>query len=333
MIESGSYRWRSRRPLALARKALSAAVAVCRNPSVYSAPLESVDARPLADSDPLERLETEFPMTETLGSYERDLLRGGLPVRVRGECNVCGHGAGFLLRSENFREDLVCPRCKASNRKRQVVAVLLSETGLPWQGSLARHADRLPQTIWVMETGPFAEAFDVQRLITSEYLSADHVSGRSYGGVRHEDVMAPSFRDESLDAVVSCDVFEHVPDPYAAHGKVFRCLKPGGIHVFTVPFHEHTARDEVRATVDNGVHRYHLPKIYHGDPRRAAGALVYRVFSIEMLTTLARLGYEVKLARVHSVRLAMLGANAVVFVARKPARQRTKSLDPVKKTV
>ena len=31
-------------------------------------------------------------------------------------------------------------------------------------------------------------------------------------------------------------VFVHIPMPYQAHHELFRILKPGGSHVFTVPF-------------------------------------------------------------------------------------------------
>lgn len=299
--------------------------AVCRRPRVHNSQFDSAGSRHATDPDPpdppetLETLDFALPQAEILGGYERELLRGGLPVRVAGTCNVCGHDARFLLRSDNFREEMVCPRCKASNRKRQVAAVLLSQAGLDWRSLLRRNLNRLPQTIWVMETGPYAEAFGAANLIASEYFSADHVPGRSYGGIRHEDAMRPSFDDDSLDAIVSCDVLEHVPDAYLAHRQLLRCLKPGGFHVFTVPFDRQASCDDVRATVTGGVHCYHKKKLYHADPRRRKGALVYRIFSMEMPARLRQLGYQVKSARVRSVRFAMLGPGAPVFVARKPA--------------
>ena len=59
--------------------------------------------------------------------------------------------------------------------------------------------------------------------------------------------MALSYDDASIDLILSSDVFEHVPDPYRAHAEVHRVLRPGGHHVFTVPFHQHAHLDDVRA--------------------------------------------------------------------------------------
>ena len=320
LINKAWYHLRNRGPLHLAKKAVATVAARCRRSTIRSAVLESAKDSAGPDSERIEVLDLRTPSHRRLGAYERLILREGLPAEVPGTCNVCGYGGSFRLRSENFREELVCPCCWASNRKRQVVAVLLRELGLDWQSTLRQHVAELPQAIWVMETGPFADAFGAGKVVASEYLAAECKSGSSHRGVRHEDVMNPSFAEDSLDAVVSCDVFEHVAEPYLAHAEVFRRLKPGGFHVFTVPFREHAAQDEILATLDNGVERYHQPKVYHGDPRRPGGILVYRIFSTEMQTRLQQLGYEVKPVRLRSIRFAMLGPNEIVFVARKPGQ-------------
>ena len=43
------------------------------------------------------------------------------------------------------------------------------------------------------------------------------------------------FRDESLDSILCLQVLEHVPDPGQALREFFRCLKPGGTLLVSVP--------------------------------------------------------------------------------------------------
>jgi len=44
------------------------------------------------------------------------------------------------------------------------------------------------------------------------------------------------FGDDSFDVVISQEVFEHLPDPWAALDEVRRTLKPGGLLYLQVPF-------------------------------------------------------------------------------------------------
>jgi predicted SAM-dependent methyltransferase len=52
--------------------------------------------------------------------------------------------------------------------------------------------------------------------------------------------------------VLSSDVLEHMPELYRAHSEIYRVLKPGGRHIFTVPYGEAMIRDQVRASLVDG---------------------------------------------------------------------------------
>jgi ubiquinone/menaquinone biosynthesis C-methylase UbiE len=123
------------------------------------------------------------------------------------------------------------------------------------------------------------------------------------------------FADASLDIVVSSDVLEHVRDITRAHREIFRCLRPGGCHIFTVPFDEAAAstRTLVDTTTPDDIY-LDLPQI-HGD-RLTGGIIAYRINGMEMLDELRALGYQVSAQRVRRPDLGIL--EGLYFRASRP---------------
>jgi len=161
--------------------------------------------------------------------------------------------------------------------------------------------------------------------VSSEFLNNASLRSGDYGMkdgqvVRHEDLMSPSFEDASLDLVISSEVFEHIPFPYLAHRRVYRILKEGGAHVFTVPFSSLPA-DSIHATLDpEGQMNFAGVPIMHGDPVRPEGVPVFTIFGYEMIAKLCTIGYKVYAYELHIPREGILGAGAIVFIARKVAQ-------------
>ncbi len=127
-----------------------------------------------------------------------------------------------------------------------------------------------------------------------------------------------SMNDGSIDLVISADVFEHIPDPYKAHKEVYRVLKTGGRHIFTVPFYQTEFRDEDRTMIDdNGNNVYLKEPLYHLDPVDPKGVLVYTIFSLEMLVKLQKIGFRTNMYLLNKPWHGIYGVNAVVFEAIK----------------
>jgi SAM-dependent methyltransferase len=156
--------------------------------------------------------------------------------------------------------------------------------------------------------------------VASEYFGPELSSGEpGPGGTLHQDLQRLSFATGSFDLVVSTDVLEHVPDPYRAHDEIRRVLRPGGHHVFTVPYEEGALLDDVRATLaaDGSVVLLAEP-LYHGDPvRPQEGALVYTIFGLEMVVRLARLGMETAVHRLWDPARGLVGPGAVFDSVRR----------------
>jgi len=92
-------------------------------------------------------------------------------------------------------------------------------------------------------------------------------------GALMADITRLQFANECFDIIVSSEVLEHVPDLYAAFDEVYRVLRPGGVHIFTVPPAKTTKK---LAVVENGIikHLVHPPE-YHGDPLGKGGILAF----------------------------------------------------------
>ena len=240
-----------------------------------------------------------------------------------GFCTVCGSLTVFRIASSNLRETLTCARCRSFNRQRQVADVVCA--GLePSLGIRSLNDLHKVDSLRIYNT---EAARAIHNILSShpgyqcsEFVGPNYRSGETVNGLRHEDLQQLSFGSATFDLVLSGDVFEHVPDPYQAHREVLRVLKPGGRHVFTVPFYQESYRDEVRARANAaGEVEFLVEPLYHSDPvHPEQGSLVYTVFGLEMLLKLDALGFDVRFHRVHNPWHGILGPNGLVFEAIKP---------------
>jgi hypothetical protein len=127
----------------------------------------------------------------------------------------------------NWRESVRCPKTGLINRVRGSIQLFETE------------CDPLSDdVIYLMEqTTPTYHylASKYKNLIGSEYVGDEIKSGTMKKGLRHKDVTALSFEDNSLAHILSFDVFEHVPDYLAGFAECYRTLKPRGCLLWSVP--------------------------------------------------------------------------------------------------
>lgn len=247
-----------------------------------------------------------------------------------GYCPICGNITIFYNFTDNLRESGICKFCKSTNRQRQIAFTLIEalkeNTKINFY-SIKHFVDKSCNSanlqnlrIYNTETSGSLHKYlqNFHGYISSEYLGQEYKSGQIVNGFMHQDLMSTSWDSSSIDILLSSDVFEHIPDPYKAFAEVHRILKPGGRHIFTVPFYQHSFQDEVRAIIDdNNQIKHLLPPIYHGDPIRPEGILVYVIFSLEMLLKLNNIGYVARMYNTNNPIRGILGDNAIVFDAIK----------------
>jgi SAM-dependent methyltransferase len=256
-----------------------------------------------------------------MAAFEDGLL-GAETFTVCGYCAVCDREAAFLVdhqycfiapdgrRIPNWRERLVCPYCHLNNRMRAAIGFLLSASKPDDAVYLTEFVTPLFQVV----------ASKRKRTIGSEFLRDGTKCGMTNAsGIRHEDATRLSFTDDIFNVIGTFDVLEHVPDYHRALTELFRCLRPGGMLIITVPFFLWSAITVTRATVDAaGAITHLLPPEVHGDPLDQGGALCFYHFGWDFVDALTETGFEdAGVSIFWNPALGYLGGHQYIITARK----------------
>lgn len=115
--------------------------------------------------------------------------------------------------------------------------------------------------------------------------------GVAEAGVR-ADVARIPLRGESVDIVLSSDVFEHVRDDVSGFSEIVRVLRPGGHFILEVPAVGELEQTRVLVEARGDEDVFLAPPEYH-----AEHTLVYRYYGNDVLDRLRALGLSVLLFR------------------------------------
>ena len=187
-------------------------------------------------------------------------------LQSTGVCPICCTETTFTSHHAWLRDHFVCDTCGSVPRERALFAVLL-DLRPDWQQAV------------IHESSPSIRGASARLMRDcAEYTYSYYFPGVPAGslekGARCENLEALTFADETFDIFVTQDVLEHVFHPLDVFREVARTLKPGGIHVFTVPITRYREPSRRRARLGAGGVEHLLPAEYHGDPVNDGGALV-----------------------------------------------------------
>ena len=218
------------------------------------------------------------------------------PTVDAGRCAVCGRGTTFERREGPIRETCKCRECGASLRYRHQAAVLLALYGDRCRSLAEAVEDGSFRALDIYEPGligAFRSLLGTVPGYRQSYYWPDVAPGEVHDGVRCEDLQALTFADCAFDLLITSDVFEHVRNPWAAFREIFRVLRPGGRHVFTVPFQWPLPSTSVHRVDTSGPDDVHLlPPAYHGSPVDPEGSLVYTDFGLDLPEKLREIGFR-----------------------------------------
>lgn len=249
--------------------------------------------------NPRYRENDEFGKCSVCGNYSRfrygALLSPGSEVALS-----CGWDERFT-REINVTNTLKCSYCMSKFRVRAAAESMLRYFWKGRVGSVAELMKKLREggaaAGWrAIETtasdGIFTGIGEIKNVIKSEYFD-DVERGRCKNGVRSEDLQAMTFADNSFDAVIALDVFEHIADPFKAFAEVRRVIRPSGIGIITVPLDIRTKETKILAKMENSKIVYIGRRACHCDPLREEGSPVFTEFGTDIADTLGSLGYNV----------------------------------------
>ena len=221
-----------------------------------------------------------------------------------GHCPICGLTV-FYARGPWLRDEYLCERCKSIPRQRALIR------------TLAKVAPDWPERT-IFESSPSGPGSSLIAGRCRNYTPSQYFEGVSSGtyvnGFRREDLRCLTLPDNSVDLVVTSDVFEHVINPGLAFQEIARVLRSGGLHVFTVPIFERPTTT-VRVS-DNGTEL--MEPDYHGSPIGDGRSLVVREWGDDIVDYIeAQAGTPTRRYRTHSWRNGIRGEMTDVLVSQK----------------
>ncbi|GAB4190764.1 MAG: class I SAM-dependent methyltransferase [Wenzhouxiangellaceae bacterium] len=242
-------------------------------------------------------------------------LRQGLRLAWRhgvwpGHCPLCQHYTLFLRHGEWNREQYRCVRCGSIPRWRALYLVLES-TYPDWRQRV------------IHESSPSGSASQVIAAQCQHYTAShffpDQPLGAQIGEFQNQNLEALTLADNSIDLLITQDVFEHVYDPEAALREVARVLKPGGAHLFTIPWKRgQPTTPRVRFEGDDMVHLKE-PE-YHGNPISEEGSLVITDWGEDAPQLIDRYsGLHTEVIDWQRPSRGIEGECLEIFISRKPA--------------
>jgi SAM-dependent methyltransferase len=266
---------------------------------------------------------------KVMGSIDDGMIRSRHPFDLKAWCSSCGEVTEMRVDwrfsgtgndgsvHPAWTETCTCSQCRLNSRMRALIDCIVNKLKLS-RDSQIYMAEQVTSSYKVMK-----RLF--KSVSGSEYLGENYRSGekalavKGHFRVRHEDLCALSFAEKSFDAVISQDVFEHIPDYRRAISESFRVLKPDGLLVFTIPFFYDLSTTRVRAKVNaKGEVEHIFPPEFHGNPVSNDGALCFQNFGWDLLDELKAAGFSQSVARMYWGPWAgHLGSPFFVFTAFK----------------
>lgn len=212
-----------------------------------------------------------------------------------GKCNICGNWTIFIcIDVDTVRNNMYCPICKSSSRKRHVAKLLIDKVNSK-VSSLAEISSNQQLNNLRIYNADVNDAF-YQKLHNLKYYYCSSYIPNVQPGTEIEekvfcqDIENLTFAEQNFDIVITEDVFEHIRNYQKGFQEVYRVLKKDGYHIFTVPcFFDKPTLVRVDTSGNEDIHL--LPPEYHGDKIRGK-ILAYRTFGIDIFEMLEKIGFQ-----------------------------------------
>jgi len=180
-------------------------------------------------------------------------------LKNSGYCPICEKKVMFIANQEWLRDFYLCSSCSSIPRERALMDTMI-KIYPAWRNAI------------IHESSPCGRGVSVRiqkecrNYIPSHFHTDKHL-GTLVDGIRCENLENLTFDDNSIDIHITQDVLEHVFSPVNAFSEIERTLKPGGMHIFTVPLVNKWNPTQQRSKIDeNGEVKHIKEPIFHGNP-------------------------------------------------------------------
>jgi tetratricopeptide (TPR) repeat protein/glycosyltransferase involved in cell wall biosynthesis len=216
-------------------------------------------------------------------------------------CNFCGEQQTFYKNHNSLREGYQCCNCKSSLRYRgqaEAIIQIFAKPNITLLKDLAQ--DRGFQQLSIYEPGvigPFRKYFSNCSNYVNSYFWSDVTPGDYKDGLQCQNLENLTYDSDRFDLVITSDIMEYIRHPWQAFQEIWRVLKPGGYHIFSIPV-QVPMREKTFYRVDtSGDQDIHLVEArYHSAPKPQGGrqeSLVYVDFGEDLIEELEKMNYQV----------------------------------------
>ena len=239
-------------------------------------------------------------------------IKPGVKFENSGYCFCCDRDTRFVARQEWFRDHYICASCGSIPRERALMYCV--EKFFPdWRGCI------------VHESSPCHRGASVKlKAQAREYIPSQHYPdvepGTMRNGARCENLESMTFEDNSIGLHVTQDVMEHVFHPGRVFKEIARTLRPGGMHIFTVPLVNKDRPTEVCARFDDEGNIVHMREPeYHGNPISKQGSLVTHKWGYDICDHIFRSsGLYTKMVYIDALEYGIRAEFIEVLITVKP---------------
>jgi SAM-dependent methyltransferase len=235
-----------------------------------------------------------------------------------GRCNICGKYTIFLNITDKYsaRETMNCIFCRSSSRRRHVALIILKQSNNFRIKTLKLFGKNTNFDIYNTDDNIYAKYFKNKSNYVSSIYSDDYKIGTEIkNNFFCQNIENLTFSNESFDIVITEDVLEHIRNYRKAFEEIYRVLKNGGVHIFTIPFmFDRETIIRIDSSTDEDINI--LPPEYHGDEKRGK-IIAYRTFGYDLYKLLVKIGFNttVHLCTLDDSNYGIY--NSSVFVSRK----------------
>jgi len=252
--------------------------------------------------------------TKKLQRLKLHLLGKGKTVKFKnsGYCYCCDRKTKFVATENWFRDYYICTRCNSLPRERALMYCI--EKFFPdWRRSIIHESAPVLR-------GASEKIKHAAIQYTSSQYFPDIAPGNEKNGIRCENLECLTFDDNSFDLYITQDIFEHIFFPDKAFKEIARTLRPGGMHIFTVPLVNKTNPTEECAKIGpDGEIIYLQEPEYHGNPADPEkGSLVTRRWGYDICNYIFEsTGLPTKIIRIDAIELGIRAEYIEVLITQK----------------